>query len=428
MTGRKRTARAVLALAAVAVLLSVSFALVFIRREIDRRRAEIEFRAFRVMVGVLESYRSRGGFDPADWPEVRGFGAYSGVGICEFAHGSAPAALADAERLPPYGFTRLSRGALTIVRPLGAAPPMMDGPGRPGLGPRRMMGPMGRRGPEDIVFAEIDVSPLVRRGRFVIFGAVLTLAVFLGVVASLVLSLRRIDAYRERERSTARLVQLGAAARTLAHEIKNPLGVIRVQCATLKRTVGEGGRRGIEVIEEETERLVGLTDRIRDFLQSGEGQPAVVDPADLLDRCRARYGDRVSVIPAPAGLPTIRVDPERVLQVLDNLISNAMDADSRPPELSLERTKGGVSFSVRDRGPGVPEEARARLFEPFFTTKARGSGIGLALSQRLVEQAGGELSYRPSPEGGSLFVAEYPAAVSGGIVNDSDKGGVDGNR
>ena len=270
------------------------------------------------------------------------------------------------------------------------------------------------------VYIDYGVAGMLREGRYALVFVLFFLAAFFSIIFLLVVYARRLVAYRERDRETAQLVQLGEAARTLAHEIKNPLGIIRVQCATLRRTVPEDRVRNISVIEEETGRLTLLTDRLRDFISSSAGKPETRPAARYLEECARRYDGSIAVIPYDGPAVSISIDPSRMMQVLDNLIANAREATAlreetaghetiaELPELSLMVRRNLAVFSVADRGPGISEENRGRVFEPFFTTKARGSGIGLALSRRFMEQAGGTLSFAPRQGGGCAFSASLP--------------------
>jgi two-component system sensor histidine kinase HydH len=275
-----------------------------------------------------------------------------------------------------------------------------------------------RNGPDRYVFIELNVSRQLGSIRLFVAATSAMLLVVLAILCLLIVYSRKLAAYREREQSMANLVQLGEAARTLAHEIKNPLGVIRVQCATLARTLPEERQKNIRVIQEETERLVQLTDRVRDFLHNSAGSPKPCDAAGFLEQCRVRYADRLLVSRWNGSAVTINVDPDRMMQVLDNLVVNAIEATESAgkaatvPVLSLSVQKGRALFSVADRGSGVDPENRDRLFELFFTTKPRGSGIGLALSRRFMEQAGGSLEYAEQTGGGSVFTASVPCAAS----------------
>ncbi len=442
-------------LVALALALALTLAFLFVRQVMERNRARMEFQVYRVMVGLLDEYAWSIRFDPSAWPGVNGFGLYDGSGASLARFGSAPERIVDPGSIPFPGFAELSGSSLTIVRRTGGGPGMRmqdlpsgslrarmrddrrtDAPWGPGPGNGQGMGMMRHSAPlppgagplaasnAAFVFIDHGVAQMLRQGRLALAFVSLFLALFFAIVGFLLAYARRVVVYRERERETAQLVQLGEAARTLAHEIKNPLGVIAIQCATLRRTVPEERVRNLGVIEEEAGRLALLTDRLRDFLSSSAGNPESMDPATFLASAAARYGGSISIVPYDGPAVSVTVDPARMTQVLDNLIANAREAvgeasrdggsGAEPPELSLSVRKGFATFSVADRGPGVAEDVRTRLFEPFFTTKARGTGIGLALSRRFMEQAGGSLSYQARSGGGSVFSASLPARKGAG--------------
>lgn len=412
--------KAIIVLAAFAIALIVFLAALFVRQEDARRRAGLDFEAYQVLAGVMDVWNAEESFDPSLWRGVNGFGIYGPTGYAVYIWGSAPRSLAGSGLETPAGEVSLVGESLRVIRRAGTAPGDRGLMGRRGMqGPGGMMpngGMIGSAGSR-LVYLDLDVSGRLRERNPLLWLVWTLVAVFIALLALVAVFSRKLAAFRERERETAHLVQLGEAARTLAHEIKNPLGVIRVQCATLSRTIPEERRKNLEVIEEETSRLARLTDRVRDFLNSSAGTPETRDAASYLAQCRLRWGDRISVPDAPeAGGASVRIDPERLVQSLDNLIGNALEAtpaEGQIPVLTFETKKGRAFFSVADRGSGIPEEHRSRLFTPFFTTKAKGSGIGLALSRRFVEQAGGTLVWEERPGGGSVFTIALP--LEGGV-------------
>lgn len=408
-------------------------ALLALRQEDERRRGALDFEAYQVLAGIMDLWNAGGSFDPSLWRGVLGFGMYTPSGTAVYAWGSAPESLAGTRLLLSGGEASLSGNSLRILRRAGTAPGQRGLEGRrgmsgtmglPPIGVSPLMGgspPMGSpligsppAGAMRFLYLELDVSDRLRERNPVLWLVSGLLFLFAALVLMAFLFARRLEAYRERERETAHLVQLGEAARTLAHEIKNPLGIIRVQCATLRRTLGGERHKNLEVIEEEISRLSLMTDRIRDFLQSSSGNPETRPARFFLEECRKRWEGQVSVaMDSEAPEVAVRGDPSRFLQILDNLLANALEATppgSSAPELTLSIRRGLVSFTVADRGSGIAEEHRKRLFQPFFTTKARGSGIGLALSRRYAEQAGGTLEWAERSGGGSLFTFSLPAA------------------
>ncbi|PYE53113.1 sensor histidine kinase [Deinococcus yavapaiensis] len=108
---------------------------------------------------------------------------------------------------------------------------------------------------------------------------------------------------------------------------------------------------------------------------------------------------------------TVHVDPVHLEQVLLNLLRNALDAGGASVEVRTALQTGLVAIEVRDTGPGLPDDVRARLFSPFTTTKPGGLGLGLSLSHSLVEGMHGTLSGENRPEGGATFTVTLPLAT-----------------
>ncbi len=433
-------------LVTLAVVLSVTFAVLLVRQEMERRRSDIEYQVYQIMTGLVDVYTSGGEIDPSFWPELSGFGIYSTSGKSIYRYGTAPKQLADSSSVSPRGDTILTGSSMTIIRRSGPVPlrrnenpkearrgmgGMMGQGLGPGLGPGMdripLMDPMMRDVQKNrIIFIDINVENFLREGRYVYFAVFALLVVFISIVSLVLMYSRKIAVYRDREQKTTHLVQLGEAARTLAHEIKNPLGIIRVQCATLKRTLGEDRQKNIAVIEEETERLAQLTDRVRDFLHNSDGNPQITEASWFLEQCRLRYDGQIAVNLPPGPEVYVKVDVNRMMQVLDNLIVNAIEAvpvsaspvNAPPCVLSMNVSRKLVSFIVADRGMGVAASDRDRLFELFFTTKTGGSGIGLALARRFMEQAGGTLQYEDRAGGGSIFTATVGCVTGEGRIKE----------
>ncbi|MCB1057029.1 MAG: ATP-binding protein, partial [Acidobacteria bacterium] len=149
--------------------------------------------------------------------------------------------------------------------------------------------------------------------------------------------------------------------------------------------------------------------------RSGTLDRQPTDPAALIAELREEEGAeriRVDRREAPA---TWSLDRARLRQVLSNLLRNALDAS--PPEAPVDvRVRAGgpskrpeLRITVRDRGPGLPAGHEQEIFEPFFTTRTRGTGLGLAVARRIVEQHGGSLTARNHPAGGAEFDVRIPA-------------------
>jgi signal transduction histidine kinase len=207
-------------------------------------------------------------------------------------------------------------------------------------------------------------------------------------------------------------------AAMVAHEIRNPLGVMRGTVELMRERVGSDlpawqGERFDDLLGE-VERLRRLTD---DFLSLGKPPPlatATVDLSEVLSEA-ARAAEatfrEVKVSCRFSPLPPITGDPGRLRQVFANLLANASQAQERGEiELSAAADDGVAQVRVHDSGPGMPPAVRERLFDPFVTTKAGGTGLGLAVAQMIVKGHGGTLSLVDDGRPGTTFEVRLPLA------------------
>lgn len=390
------------------------------------RRLYLEFEAYRASTVLAEAFRLSPNLVPVD-NRVLGFGIYSQDGSVLFRMGTAPGRLAIPVAPASFPKMRIGASSLILERPLGPEGSDMPGMGfmmrrsRPGGQPPPFGGrPFGGMGfslstMPRALWLEYGIGGYARQRLALLGGAAFATLALLGVFILLVRLYRRNAELRESEIRSRELVQLGEAARTLVHEIKNPLGVIRIQAATLKRLGGseaaEKARAKALLIDEEVLRLAGLADRIREFLKGGEGEARELELRSWLRDFVARYSGQLALSGEnDTGPAWVRVDPERLSLALDNLVRNALEACPDPaPDVALARRGRQWELVVSDDGPGVPAELVQRIFEPFFTTKEKGTGIGLALARRVARSAGGELAYRSRPGGGAVFVLSLPA-------------------
>jgi signal transduction histidine kinase len=213
------------------------------------------------------------------------------------------------------------------------------------------------------------------------------------------------------------LAAMGRMTATLAHEIKNPLAIIRGSARRLGKLEPEAQRMADSVVEE-VDRLSGTVNRYLQFargssLESGDRGDAATTLAATLDLLQGEFRARGCVLEAEAGPAGAQValDDASLKQVWLNLLQNALEAvpDGGHVRASCERSKTHVSVVIRDDGPGIPADVLARLGEPFFTTRAQGTGLGLHLSRQLVQGAGGRLSIESAPGAGTTVKVEFPA-------------------
>ena len=217
-----------------------------------------------------------------------------------------------------------------------------------------------------------------------------------------------------------RLAAVGGLLAEIVHEVRNPL----VSIKTFLHLLGEedGGRASEfrEVAIDELRRIERLLEVVMQHARPpspqsddsiGEIEPALRSAAQLATLRAA--GRNISVeVSLADDVPPARIAPDALRQVLLNLALNAIEASDTGGKVRLRASAGaaGVTIAVEDDGPGVPDALRARLFEPFFSTKARAGGLGLAITRRLVEEAGGSLALEDVTPHGSRFQVTLPLA------------------
>jgi signal transduction histidine kinase len=240
-----------------------------------------------------------------------------------------------------------------------------------------------------------------------------------GAVALFVVAARWSRDERRAREAAARAARGEAVARMaagVAHEIRNPLGIIRGAVELIRERAGaQLGPRDRERLDDvlgEVERLRGLTE---DFLDLSAARPlehGFVDLAAVADE--AARGSRtlhpeldvwVSIT-----APPVRADPRRLRQVFANLLSNAALVGARRVEIRGGSRGDHIGLIVADDGPGIPPELRERIFEAFATGRSGGTGLGLAVSRRLVEQHGGTLELADTTGAGAVFELRLPLA------------------
>ncbi len=224
---------------------------------------------------------------------------------------------------------------------------------------------------------------------------------------SLRISYDEVAATRAEMVKRERLAGLGELAAIVAHEVRNPLGVIYNASSSLKRLV-EGSADGttlVGIVREECERLNQIVGDLLDFARPRQlsMQPEEV-PRVLADVVEALGATNVKCeVDVEPNLPLLVIDRRLMRQALVNVALNAVQAMPHGGVLNLRARarpdENALLLEVQDEGPGIPDEHLSRIFEPFFTTKATGAGLGLAVVKRIVEDHGGEVSVASSPKG-----------------------------
>ena len=242
---------------------------------------------------------------------------------------------------------------------------------------------------------------------------------------------------------TSKLVTLGEMSSGMAHELSQPLNVIRMAAQNalteVRPAAAEAGEPPAEALDEaafrafvggkldrimaQVDRAASIIARMRVFGRRPEGKPGIIDAREVGRDALALLAQRmrnehIEVTESMGDQPLwVRAHAQLADQVLVNLLLNAIDAVRSQPEddrrivLHAAAAGGRLQMTVTDNGPGVPPEMRDRIFEPFFTSKGpgHGTGLGLSLAYGLVSEAGGTLSLLPT-ERGAAFRVDLPLA------------------
>jgi len=215
-----------------------------------------------------------------------------------------------------------------------------------------------------------------------------------------------------------KLAMLGQLAGGVAHELRNPLGVMSNAVYYLRMVQDEGeiaSEEYLDILSQEVQNAEKIITDLLDFARIKSPSRGPVSVREIIDEAvtRSESSNGMAVdVQVPDQGPILFVDPKQMVQVVRNLITNARQAmpDGGRITIRARAEDAMVTISVSDTGTGMSKETLARLFEPLFTTKAKGIGLGLAISKHLVESNGGSISVWSEEGKGSTFTMMMPAA------------------
>ncbi|MFQ5416753.1 MAG: nitrogen regulation protein NR(II) [Myxococcota bacterium] len=214
--------------------------------------------------------------------------------------------------------------------------------------------------------------------------------------AEALMASRRIASQNEK------LAAIGRLAAGIAHEVRNPLGVIRASASMVQESFDRDDEswQACRFICDEIDRLNGLITSLLAFARPTEPRLCKLSVENAVERALELAGSELAVRNIRVAretlgpLPEIEADPNLLSQAFLDVVTNSVEAlpEGGLIALRLRSAENGVEVEIADDGPGVAREDALRVFEPFFTTKAAGTGLGLAMTSRIIERHGGDIS------------------------------------
>lgn len=206
------------------------------------------------------------------------------------------------------------------------------------------------------------------------------------------------------ELENERLVTIGLIAARLAHDIRNPLSVIKntieIMKLKVKDNMDEKTDKQLQMLAKSVARISHQIEDVLDYVRESPLQLREISFKELLDSIlnSIKKPDTIRIV-RPENDTVIVCDPKKIEVVLVNLVINSIQAMKDVGEIRLRLTeqKGSNLIDIEDSGPGIPEDKIGRIFEPLFTTKQTGTGLGLASCKNIVEQHGGKITVSNNP-------------------------------
>jgi signal transduction histidine kinase len=231
-----------------------------------------------------------------------------------------------------------------------------------------------------------------------------------------------------------RMAAIGRLTSGVGHEVKNPINAIVVHLELLRGKVGSEvtAARHLEIIQSEIQRLDRVVQTLVDFSRPVElklvdqDMRTIVSSVLMLASAGLESYNVTVVSELPAHPVIVKVDADLVKQALLNVVLNGAQAMAEGGELSVRLAEDGRSaiIKVQDHGEGIPDEIRSKIFDLYFTTKRDGSGIGLAMTYRILQLHHGQLDVESKVGEGSTFILSLPAA---GLSDPRVRGALEAN-
>lgn len=293
----------------------------------------------------------------------------------------------------------------------------------------------GRAGWLEMTASMSEINRRVSRLILIIFAVFLVLVLISGVPIAMTVAQadntirqqhQELERTHEQLLQAARLAAVGEMAGGVAHELNNPLGVILGRASYLKAVVnesaGESFLEDLEVIERNAFRASRIIGDLLDFARpkplSRSNYDINLVVSETVRFIKPRLDDREIELSVDLS-PSVEafVDPDRLQQVIVNLLNNAIDSCDRHGRIDVathaDVSRDQIVITIADDGAGIPKEHLKKIFDPFYTTKQGGTGLGLSVSYRIVSDHGGQIQATGRAGGGSCFRIILPATPPG---------------
>ncbi|MEA2114705.1 MAG: ATP-binding protein [Thermodesulfobacteriota bacterium] len=220
-----------------------------------------------------------------------------------------------------------------------------------------------------------------------------------------------------------RFAAIGEAAAYLSHEIKNPLVVIGGFASQVERSLDENdarSRKKLQLIQDETKRLELMLTEVKDFSRPTKPQkklqtinPVIEDTVELMEGSLREKGVLCEMSLNQDQYPAL-IDPQQIKQVLINLLKNALEATPDGGRITIQSKveNSYARVSIVDSGSGIPPEMISKIFNPFYTTKEKGTGLGLAVCRKIIEEHEGEISIQSEEGKGTEIIFILPVEMN----------------
>lgn len=239
-------------------------------------------------------------------------------------------------------------------------------------------------------------------------------------VMLLIQDLSQVKSLEEELRRSERMAALGKMAAGVAHELRNPLSSIKGLAILLKSRFQEKStdQETADILVQEVERLNRSISELLDYTRPQKLIKEDVHPEEIVRKAVSlirmdaeSMGVKIE-IRVEGDVPVVQADQDKLNQVFLNLFLNSIQAMEHGGSLDIQVASegGNVTFTVKDSGCGVNKEDLPRVFDPYFTTKPQGTGLGLAMSVKIIEEHGGTITFQSEPDKGATVVVILPAS------------------